>query len=31
MPFVIYDVETSGTSTAFDQILQLAALYLDDI
>ena len=30
MPFVIYDVETSGTSTAFDQILQLAALYLDD-
>lgn len=27
MPFVFYDTETTGKDTAFDQILQFAAIY----
>ena len=30
MPYVFYDTETTGTETAFDQILQLAAIRTDD-
>jgi exodeoxyribonuclease-1 len=30
MPFVFYDTETTGTSVAFDQILQFAAVFTDD-
>jgi exodeoxyribonuclease-1 len=30
MPFVFYDLETSGTSPAFDQPLQFAAIRTDD-
>src|SRR2546421_251738 len=30
MPFVFYDTETTGTSTAFDQIIQFAAVLTDD-
>jgi exodeoxyribonuclease-1 len=30
MPFVFYDLETSGTSPAFDQALQFAAILTDD-
>src|SRR5215471_8448252 len=30
MPFIFYDTETTGTSTAFDQILQFAAVLTDD-
>ena len=30
MPFVFYDTETTGTETAFDQILQFAAIKTDD-
>ncbi|WP_071676033.1 exonuclease domain-containing protein [Nioella nitratireducens] len=30
MPFVFYDLETSGTSPAFDQPLQFAAILTDD-
>lgn len=30
MPFVFYDTETTGTETAFDQILQFAAIRTDD-
>lgn len=30
MGFVFYDTETTGTETAFDQILQFAAIYTDD-
>src|SRR4029079_1044062 len=30
MTYVFYDVETSGTVTAFDQILQFAAIRTDD-
>src|SRR5690242_16385692 len=30
MALVFYDVETTGTSTAFDQILQFAAILTDD-
>ena len=28
--FVFYDTETTGTDTAFDQILQFAAIRTDD-
>ena len=30
MGFVFYDTETTGTDTAFDQILQFAAIHTDD-
>lgn len=30
MPFVFYDTETTGTSSAFDQVLQFAAIRTDD-
>jgi len=30
MPFVFYDLETSGLSKPFDQILQFGAIYADD-
>ena len=30
MPYVFYDTETTGTNTAFDQILQFAAIRTDD-
>ena len=30
MPYVFYDTETTGTVTAFDQILQFAAIKTDD-
>ena len=30
MPYVFYDTETTGTATAFDQILQFAAIRTDD-
>lgn len=30
MPYVFYDTETTGTKTAFDQILQFAAIRTDD-
>ncbi len=30
MPYVFYDTETTGTETAFDQILQFAAIRTDD-
>ena len=30
MPYVFYDTETTGTETAFDQILQFAAIKTDD-
>ncbi len=30
MPFVYYDLETSGLSKPFDQILQFGAIYADD-
>ena len=30
MPYVFYDTETTGTQTAFDQILQFAAIKTDD-
>ena len=30
MPYVFYDSETTGTETAFDQILQFAAIKTDD-
>lgn len=30
MPFVFYDIETTGTSQHFDQILQFAAIRTDD-
>jgi len=30
MPFVFYDTETTGTQTAFDQILQFGAIKTDD-
>jgi exodeoxyribonuclease-1 len=30
MPYVFYDTETTGLQTAFDQILQFAAIRLDD-
>ncbi len=30
MPYVFYDTETTGTETAFDQILQFAAIRMDD-
>lgn len=30
MPYVFYDTETTGTETAFDQILQFAAVKTDD-
>lgn len=30
MPYVFYDTETTGKETAFDQILQLAAIRTDD-
>ena len=30
MPFVFYDLETSGLSKPFDQILQFGAIYTDD-
>ena len=30
MPYVFYDTETTGTKTAFDQILQFAAIKTDD-
>jgi len=30
MGFVFYDTETTGTNTAFDQILQFAAVRTDD-
>jgi exonuclease I len=30
MPFVFYDTETSGTNTAFDQVVQFAAVRTDD-
>jgi len=30
MPYVFYDTETTGVETAFDQILQFAAIYTDD-
>ena len=30
MPYVFYDAETTGTETAFDQILQFAAIRTDD-
>jgi len=30
MPFVFYDLETSGTSPAFDPPLQFAAIMTDD-
>jgi exodeoxyribonuclease I len=30
MPFIFYDVETTGTRTSFDQILQFAAIKTDD-
>lgn len=30
MPFVFFDVETTGTNTAFDQIVQFAAIRTDD-
>ena len=30
MPYVFYDVETTGTNTFFDQILQFAAIRTDD-
>lgn len=30
MPFIFYDTETTGTRTAFDQILQFAAIKTDD-
>ena len=30
MPYVFYDTETTGTDTAFDQILQFAAIETDD-
>lgn len=30
MAFVFYDTETTGTATAFDQILQFAAIHTDD-
>ncbi len=30
MAFVFYDTETTGTDTAFDQILQFGAIRTDD-
>jgi exodeoxyribonuclease-1 len=30
VPFIIYDTETTGTKTSFDQILQFAAILADD-
>ena len=30
MPYVFYDTETTGTETAFDQILQFAVIRTDD-
>jgi exodeoxyribonuclease-1 len=30
MPYIFYDTETTGTETAFDQILQFAAIKTDD-
>ena len=30
MTFIFYDTETTGTQTAFDQILQFAAIRTDD-
>ncbi|HWB49208.1 MAG TPA: exonuclease domain-containing protein [Stellaceae bacterium] len=30
MPFVFFDVETTGTNTAFDQVVQFAAVRTDD-
>lgn len=30
MSFIFYDTETTGTHTAFDQILQFAAIYTDE-
>jgi exodeoxyribonuclease I len=30
MAFVFYDLETTGTATAFDQVLQFAAIQTDD-
>ncbi|MXW85889.1 MAG: hypothetical protein F4Z55_08230, partial [Boseongicola sp. SB0667_bin_21] len=30
MPFAFYDLETTGTSPAYDQPLQFAALLADD-
>jgi exodeoxyribonuclease-1 len=30
MPLVFYDTETTGTNTAFDQLLQFAAILTDD-
>ncbi|GAB5388491.1 MAG: exodeoxyribonuclease I [Alphaproteobacteria bacterium] len=30
MGFIIYDTETTGTDAAFDQILQFAAIHVDD-
>ena len=30
MPYIFYDTETTGTKTAFDQILQFAAIKTDD-
>src|SRR5262249_7646934 len=30
MSFVFYDTETTGTDTAFDQILQFAAIHTDE-
>jgi exodeoxyribonuclease I len=30
MRFVLYDTETTGTNTSFDQILQFAAIYTDE-
>ncbi|MCO6407639.1 exonuclease domain-containing protein [Hoeflea alexandrii] len=30
MPFIFYDLETSGLSKPFDQILQFGAIYADD-
>ena len=31
MPYVFYDTETTGVSTAFSQILQFAAIKTDDL
>jgi exodeoxyribonuclease-1 len=30
MNYIFYDTETTGTNTAFDQILQFAAIYTDE-
>jgi exonuclease I len=30
VPFIVYDTETTGLNTAFDQILRFAAILADD-